>query len=68
MHIPDIDAFMTPLMQLQLLPQGARASDLLPHLRDEMHSGFATAPSATPIRLQPIPAAIIRLDPRMQPG
>ena len=68
MHIPDADTFMTLLQELQLHPEGVSGYGLLPHLRGVTRSGFATARSATPIRLQAIPAAMSILDPRKQPA
>jgi len=66
MHIPDADTFMTLLQELQLHPQGVSEYDLLPHLRSDTRSGFETARSATPVRVQAIPAAMTIRDPRKQ--
>ncbi len=67
MHIPDADTFMTLLQELQLHPQGVSEYELLPHLRSDTRSGFATARSATPIRLRAFPTAMTILDPRKDP-
>jgi hypothetical protein len=68
MHIADTDTFMTLLQELQLHPQSVSEYDLLPHLRDDTRSGFATARSTTPVRLQAIHAVMSILDPRQRPA
>jgi len=67
MRIPDADTFMALLLEiLQLHPEGVSEYDLLPHLPDDTRSVFETPRSATPVRVQAIPAAMTIRDPRQQ--